>query len=411
MADVTFDVVARDHASQAFDKAGRSADGLGGKLKDLEQTDAFDKAGKSADGFGSKLKGVGGLAAGAFGIGAVATFGKALFDQGVQLEAWHAKAEIVFGDNLATVETWAKDSANALGLTKREAVFLAANMSDLLVPMGFARDAAAGMSTDLLGLAGALSSWSGGTKSAQEVAEILTAALLGERDALQSLGISISADEIAARLAAEGKAELTGKALQQAEAMATLELITEKSTDAQNAFKDSTVTTSEQLLKLKGQTGEYHDSLSALFLDIEQKYIPGLLNFGASGKGLQGVFRDLGAAIDESFAAAEGDEDDFASRTKKRIRDLLGDPFGIDEEKPLLAPRSNLGLEGVDAIGTGGLSPGAVGAGAVQGGGAVGAGGLQAKGQTIENVNIKISYPVDWRQIAEQIEYASGVGR
>jgi hypothetical protein len=134
------------------------------------------------------------------------------------------------------VQKWADANASAMGLTSTQAIGLAANMQDLLVPLGFARDQAADMSTKTIGLAGALAEWSGGTKTSAEVADILTKAMLGETDGLKSLGISISAADIAAQMAADGTAELTGEALAQAKAMAVQELIFNKSTDAQEAF-------------------------------------------------------------------------------------------------------------------------------------------------------------------------------
>ena len=117
-----------------------------------------------------------------------------------------------------------------MGLTSRAAVGLATDMGDLLVPMGFTRDQAAGMSTDVIGLSGALSEWTGGTRSAAEVADILQKGMLGERDALKSLGISITEADVAAQLAADGNDKLTGSALAQAKAQATLTLYMAKTT-------------------------------------------------------------------------------------------------------------------------------------------------------------------------------------
>jgi hypothetical protein len=64
-------------------------------------------------------------------------------------------------------------------------------MGDLLKPMGFTADQAADMSTEMVGLAGALSAWSGGTIDAAGVADIMTKAMLGETDGLKALGISM----------------------------------------------------------------------------------------------------------------------------------------------------------------------------------------------------------------------------
>ena len=178
------------------------------------------------------------------------------------IEAMGLKAQTVFGDSLGQVNSWADANATAMGLTATQAAGLAANFGDLLVPMGFTRDAAAKMSTDVVGLSGALSAWTGGTRSAAEVSEILAKAMLGEREGLKELGISIMEADVQARLAQKGQEGLTGAALQQAKAMATQELIFEKSKDAQAAFSDSTETLYEKQLKTTASTAQMKETLA-----------------------------------------------------------------------------------------------------------------------------------------------------
>lgn len=231
MSDKELGVVVKgkDEVSGPFAKVkkslngiGDSAGGLKGKLAALGG--AFKTMGKVA------LVGIAGIAA-----GLLAAF-PSMLELGTKLEQMAAKAKTVFGDQLGVVEKWAATSANAMGLTSRQAVGLAANFADLLVPMGFTREQAAGMSTDVVGLSGALAQWSGGTRTATEVSEILAKAMLGEREGLKELGISITEADVKARLLADGNDKLTGSALAQAKAQATQALIFEKSKDAQAAF-------------------------------------------------------------------------------------------------------------------------------------------------------------------------------
>lgn len=170
------------------------------------------------------------------GAAALVAGGKALRDISRRMGELDAKAKAVFEGQLPSIRRWGEENKRAFGLSRRETVGLAANMADLLKPMGFTARQAADMSTKLLDLSGALSRWSGGTKSAAEVSDILSAAFLGEREALQQLGISISQAEVDAVLTAKGQEKLTGAARQQAEALATQQLIMAKSTDAQKAW-------------------------------------------------------------------------------------------------------------------------------------------------------------------------------
>ncbi len=220
---------ARDEASTEVGKVHKALHGLDG---------AGRKAGGGLKVAAGALAEVGKVAA--IGLAALTggalIAGKALFDIAPALEQMEAKAKTVFGDQISDVEKWASANAAAMGLTARKATGLAANFGDLLIPMGFTRTEAAKMSTSVVGLSGALAQWSGGTKTAAEVSEILAKAMLGERDGLKALGISINDADVKARLLKNGTDKLTGSALEQAKAVATQQLIFEKSTDAQAAY-------------------------------------------------------------------------------------------------------------------------------------------------------------------------------
>jgi hypothetical protein len=228
-----FDVLANDRASSKLDKIGGAFGRFG-----RNANDAGGKAGGALSKLGGGLLKFGKFAAiglAGVGVGLVAVAPK-IFGAAANLELLGKKSKTVFGSEIGNVEKWAKANANAMGLTSREATGLAAGFGDLLIPMGFTRKEAADMSTKVLGLSGALAEWSGGTRTAAEVSEILSAAMLGERDALKGLGISITEADVKARLLKNGQDKLTGSALQQAQAIATQQLIMEKSTDAQAAF-------------------------------------------------------------------------------------------------------------------------------------------------------------------------------
>jgi len=275
VATLAFDLIGRDKsASSTFDKVGKSSSTLGDKL--------------------GKLGKVAALGFAAVGTGAVAA-GTYVFNYGAKLEQMEAKAQTVFGDQLGLVDKWAKKSAHAMGLTTREATGLAANFADLLIPMGFTRNEAAKMSTKVVGLSGALSQWSGGTKSAAEVTDILNAAMLGETDGLKALGISISAADVQAELLRKGQDKLTGAARQQAEAQAIQKLIFEKSTDAQAAFAKGGSPLLSAQSKLKATFGEVRDSLVS-------KLVPALSDMATwfVDKGLPAI-QKFGAQLSEKF--------------------------------------------------------------------------------------------------------------
>lgn len=244
MAESTVKVVFLGDSS----KLKSELDGIDGKV---------DKSGSVFDGFGKKAAlglGAGGVAAGA----AFIHFGQ----MGNALDAMGKKAATVFEGSKADIDAWADSNAKAMGLTDDQLTSLAVNFGDLLKPMGFTAEQAADMSKDVVGLSGALSAWSGGTTSAAEASDILAKAMLGETDGLKSLGIAISAADIEARLATKGQKELTGAALAQAKAVATQELIFEKSTDAQKAWADGSMDAVKAQNSIGSSMGELQEQLA-----------------------------------------------------------------------------------------------------------------------------------------------------
>lgn len=216
-------------AVQAFNQETQKA---AGEAKSLGQK-IMEVPGQLAGSFRAALGPLAGMLA-AVGIKEFVT---ELISSAGEMEAFEAKAQTVFGEAMTTVEEFAARNANAMGMTRREYVATAAQAGDLLIPMGFQREEAAKLSTDLVNLSGALSEWSGGQRDSAEVSDILTKALLGEREQLKSLGIAISEADVKQKLMEKGQSKLTGQALEQAKALATLELIYAKSTDAQEAFQ------------------------------------------------------------------------------------------------------------------------------------------------------------------------------
>ena len=222
--------------------------------------------------------------AGGAALGAV---GAKAFSMAAGLEAVQQKTQIVFGDQLPMVQQWADTTANAMGLSSMEAQGLAANFGDLLIPMGFSRDMAAEMATETIGLSGALAEWSGGTKTAAEVSDILAKAMLGEREQLKTLGISITEADVKQRLATMGMEKATGQALQQAKAQATQQLIFEKSADAQAKYAEGSGslmrTQAELTASLKTMKDEVLIALMPTFKSLadfmQTSVIPAIQNF------------------------------------------------------------------------------------------------------------------------------------
>lgn len=244
------------------------ADHLKKELKGAERD--TEKFGKNTS---SKLGG----SAKAIQAGFAAVAGSAILQVVGNLDEMNLRAEqttqrfdTVFGDLSGTAREWATQQKSAFGVGQTSMEAMAAATQDLLIPMGFAREEAFGMTKEILTTSNALSEWTGGTLSSSEAQEVLTKALLGERDGLVALGVKISEADVQARLAIKGQKELTGAALEQAKAQATLELITEKSTDALTAYDNragSAIATQKELTSRTEDAGESFAALLKPALD------------------------------------------------------------------------------------------------------------------------------------------------
>jgi hypothetical protein len=300
---------------------------------------AFKDVGDAAERTEGRVSKFGGvaknLAAGAFaGLGAGAVVvGKQMYELGVSLESMEAKANTVFGAGaIGMVKDWAAENANAMGVTRRQAVGLAANFADLLVPMGMTQRQAAKMSTEVVGLSGALSAWSNGQRSAAEVADILQSAMLGETDALKGLGINIGAADVAARLAADGQGELEGKARQAAEAVAIQKMIFEQSQAAQDAFSDKTKTAAESNAELRAKVDELKEAVAvrlqpavqALVVYMTEEAIPAIGRWAADFE------RGIDRIVIKYDELSKRGILKWLTDAKDKTRELLGDPLNKD---------------------------------------------------------------------------------
>ena len=209
-----------------------------------------------------------GIAATAFAADKVLEYGKELFRAGVEMDTLERKAATVLGPALNSVKESALENANAMGLTTSQYTDAATAIADVLIPMKFQREEAALMSTQLVDLSGALSEWTGGQRSATDIADILKKALTGEREQLKELGIVIQEADVKARLAEKGLKGLTGELLQQAKAAATLELITEKSVDAQTSFAQNTDSLIRKQQRLQATFKSIQENISSALIPV-----------------------------------------------------------------------------------------------------------------------------------------------
>jgi hypothetical protein len=235
------------------------------------------------------LSALGPIALAVVGLSSLLEGLKKVFDIGVDAEALKTKMAAVFGESISIVNDFAEKNSAAIGLSRREYRGLATDVADLLTPMGFTQKTAAELSIELVNQAGVLSRWTKGKVDTKTATEILNKALLGERDALNSLGIDVKDSIIQAELKRKGLEKLTGDERRQAEALITLEQITKQSSNANNAFSKGVDDLQEKKARLRARISEIVDGLGTGMIPVFNKVLGAIIpvvewivNFGTS---------------------------------------------------------------------------------------------------------------------------------
>tara|TARA_R110000868_G_scaffold217091_2_gene467202 strand:- start:1805 stop:4606 length:2802 start_codon:yes stop_codon:yes gene_type:complete len=200
-----------------------------GDIKGLE--DNLGKLGTAGKAISGVMKGVG-VAVGAIGAAGFA-FGGASVKEAKQLEQNMLGLKTVFGELTPQMEKFTENAYN-IGLSQSEAGKASTFLGSVLKQSGFDMDTVSGQTQNLVGLATDLAATYG--YDVQDALLGMTALFRGEYDPIEKFGVAMKQNEINAELAARGQNSLTGAALRNAEQQIRLELLLERSTDAQGAM-------------------------------------------------------------------------------------------------------------------------------------------------------------------------------
>lgn len=193
---------------------------------------------------------------------AIVVMWKKFLDLWTNIEQVQKKASVVFWEYIWDVQKVATETAKSMWLSQQEYLKSAAWLQDLLIPMGFAREEATKLTTDTMALSWALSEWSNWQYTAAEASEILAKAFLWETEQLKSMWIAISTWSDEFKALRNEIMETTWVTWEQAQALAIQRLILEKSTDAQNAFKEWSWSLARQQAELSASIKDARDSIA-----------------------------------------------------------------------------------------------------------------------------------------------------
>ena len=225
----------------------------------------LQKVGESATRIGKKL--TIGATLPILGIGAA--FIKAASDA----EETDAKFKTVFQDVSDESEKTAKNLAKNFGLSQDSAKELLGDTGDLLTGFGFTGKSALKLSDDVQKLAVDLASFTNFTGGAEGASKALTKALLGERESVKSLGISILEEDVKKEVALLRTQGLTFETERQAKAQATLNIAMRQSKNAIGDFARTSQGFANQTRILGGEINDLAVSFGKILLPIALKLV------------------------------------------------------------------------------------------------------------------------------------------
>lgn len=242
-------------------------------------TRKINESRKSIKKFGASVRSIGTRMT-AFATLPIALLGGSMIKAASDAEESASKFETVFKDMSSAASKSAADLSRSFGLSRTESKKLLGDTGDLLTGFGFTQEAALKMSNEVNRLAVDLASFTNVQGGAKTASAALTKALLGERESIKSLGISILEEDVKARvkqLVLVDKMKFAS--LRQAKAFATLQLATEQSGNAIGDFA-RTQNSAANLTRIAAAAGQdLKETFGKVLLPIYVKVIKKVTEF------------------------------------------------------------------------------------------------------------------------------------
>jgi len=190
----------------------------------------------------------------------------------------HSKLNAIFSEQAKAVTKTVGELTSNYGLSTLAAEKMLAATGDLLTGLGLNQKEALSLSEQTQKLAVDLASFTNFSGGAKGASEALTKAMLGERESIKSLGISILEAEVQQRLLEKGQGALAGTALKAAKAQATLELAMEQSKNAMGDFERTQDSFANQTRQLEADIEDIRVEFGKAFIKM---LMPFLRDFAA----------------------------------------------------------------------------------------------------------------------------------
>jgi len=297
-------------------QAGRRFTLFGRQVNTAEhQLGAFGRGGIAASGAFSHLGRSIAFASGAFlgGVGLVSVL-KSGVSEASNLHEQVNKVNVVFKESAGVVKQWSEGSARSMLLARGEALQYAATFGNMLVPMGFARDRAAQMSTRIVQLSADMASFSNAAPT--DVLQALQSGLAGMPRPLRQFGVFLDAARIKAEAYSSGlvKADVSTRKI--AEAQQAFAIAQAKLTDARSKYAANSTQVAAAELAVQKSSDGLNKALAG--------HVPTLTTAQKTQAAYNIILKDTKDAQGDVARTSDG----FANRSKilaAQIKDLEGE--------------------------------------------------------------------------------------
>lgn len=223
---------------------------------------------------------------------------KAVIGQASDLNETVSKTRTIFGESSKSIEAWGNGAAQALGLSKNEALNAASTFGNMFDQLGIGSDIAAKMSTEMVGLAADFASFH--NADTVEVTEAMTSAFRGEYDALQKYVPTINAAAVEQEALAMTHKSTTKELTDQDKALAVNSLMMKNAGDAAGDFSrtSDSLANKQRILsaEFKDVQAELGSKLMPIATEVVGVFTKLLDAFSALPGPLQNVVLGAGAA-------------------------------------------------------------------------------------------------------------------
>jgi len=247
-------------------------------ISNSDANDAISETTGKAESAESKMtnafKKIGAAIATYFAIEKIKDFGQKCIEMASDVEEMQNKFDVVFQGMTDEVESWAETYAAAIGRNSNTIKGYLADNQNMFVGMGMTRDAAAGLSENLVSLALDLASFN--NLEEDEAVNAMSKALMGETESAKRLGAVLNDNTRAMAMEAlgyEGKYD----ALSEAEKMeVNYQAILMQSTDAVGDCERSLSSYKGQTIQLNSAKEKLYETIGTMLLPIMTELIGGM---------------------------------------------------------------------------------------------------------------------------------------